>query len=82
MNCTLEEGIPEEVLQQTVEVAFDFHVEPFYGKPPELRTYTCRSKTKKGTTHFFRIASAYVIWRQVPKGEGTFFSFDWDDEKN
>ena len=22
-------------------------------------------KAKKGTTHFFRIASAYVIWRQV-----------------
>jgi hypothetical protein len=65
MNQALTEGVPDEVFQQAVEVAFDFHDEPFYGKTPELRTYTCRGKAKKGTTHFFRIASAYVIWRQV-----------------
>jgi hypothetical protein len=65
MNQALAEGIPEEVFQQAIEAACDFHDEPFYGKTPELRTYACRSKAKKGTTHFFRIASAYVIWRQV-----------------
>jgi len=26
---------------------------------------TCSGQAKKGTTHFIRIASAYVIWRQV-----------------
>ena len=26
---------------------------------------TCKGKAKAGTTHFVRIASAYVIWRQV-----------------
>ena len=65
MNQALSEGVPGEVFQQAVEIAFDFHDEPFYGKTPELRTYTCRGRAKKGTTHFFRIASAYVIWRQV-----------------
>jgi hypothetical protein len=26
---------------------------------------TCKTRAKDGTTHFFRIASAYVIWREV-----------------
>jgi putative transposase len=46
-------------------VALDLHDEPFYGKTPELRTYTCKGQAKAGTTHFFRIATAYVIWREV-----------------
>jgi putative transposase len=65
MNRALAEGVPDEVYQHKIEAAFDFHDEPFYGKTPELRTYACRGKAKKGTTHFFRIASAYVIWRQL-----------------
>jgi putative transposase len=65
VNQALAEKIPDEIFEQKLEVAFDFHDEPFYGKTPELRTYTCRGKAKKGTTHFFRIASAYVIWRDI-----------------
>jgi hypothetical protein len=30
-----------------------------------LLTYTRKAQAKDGTTHFFRIASAYVIWREV-----------------
>jgi len=65
MNLALAEGIPPEVFQKTLEVAFDFHDEPFYGKTPELRTYACRGKAKQGTTRFFRFGSAYVIWRDI-----------------
>ena len=43
----------------------DCHDEPFYGKTPEMRTYTCRDQAKKGTTRFFRIASASVMWRGI-----------------
>jgi hypothetical protein len=28
-------------------------------------SYTCKGRAQDGTTHFFRIASAYVIWREV-----------------
>ena len=48
-----------------LEVAIDTHDEPFYGKTSELLAYTCKDRAKAGTTHFFRIASAYVIWREV-----------------
>jgi hypothetical protein len=43
----------------------DTHDEPFYGKTPELLTYTRKGQAKAGTTHFFRIATAYVSWHEV-----------------
>jgi putative transposase len=46
-------------------MALDLHDEPFYGKTPELRTYACRGEAKEGTPHFYRIATLYVLWRQV-----------------
>lgn len=65
MNAALAECIPDRMPRTNVEVAIDFHDEPFYGKQPGLREVTCSGQAKKGTTHFIRIASAYVIWRQV-----------------
>jgi hypothetical protein len=65
MNATLAESIPTSMKRNGVEVAIDFHDEPFYGKRPELRAVACRGRAKKGTTRFIRIASAYVVWRQV-----------------
>jgi len=65
MNAVLAESIPITMKRSDVEVAIDFHDEPFYGKRPELLAVTCRGQAKKGTTHFIRIASAYVVWRQV-----------------
>jgi len=63
MNAALAAGLPDELPRGGMEVAIDFHDEPFYGKTPEARSYTCRSRAKDGTTHFLRIASASVIWR-------------------
>lgn len=65
MNAALAECIPDSMPRTQVEVAIDFHDEPFYGKQAGLRAVTCPGQAKKGTTHFIRIASAYVIWRQV-----------------
>lgn len=65
MNAALAECIPNSMPRTNVEVAIDFHDEPFYGKGAGLREVTCSGQAKKGSTHFIRIASAYVIWRQV-----------------
>ena len=65
MNAALVADLPAELSRDGVEVAIDFHDEPFYGKTPEMRTYTCRDRAKKGTTRFFRIASASVMWRGI-----------------
>jgi hypothetical protein len=65
MNAALAAALPGGMPRGGLEVAIDTHDEPFYGKTPELLTYTCPGQAKAGTTHFFRIASAYVIWREV-----------------
>ena len=65
MNTALQAAIPNGMPCGGLEVAIDIHDEPFYGKTPQLRAYTCKCRAQEGTTHFFRIASAYVIWREV-----------------
>jgi hypothetical protein len=64
-NAALAEGIPESMVRTGIEIAIDFHDEPFYGKTKDLRAVMCSGQAKKGTTHFVRIATVYVIWRQV-----------------
>jgi hypothetical protein len=64
-NAGLAACIPEEMPRQGLEMALDCHNEPFYGKTELLQRYTCRGEGKQGTTHFYRIARLYVIWRQV-----------------
>jgi putative transposase len=65
MNRALQAVLPSGMPRGGLEVAIDTHDEPFYGKTPQLRGYTCKTRAQAGTTHFFRIASAYVIWREV-----------------
>jgi putative transposase len=65
LNQALARHIPDKMPRGGLEIAIDFHDEPFYGKSVELSSYAVRDRAKKGTTHFYRIASAYVIWRQV-----------------
>lgn len=65
VNAGLARAIPVELPRRGREMALDWHDEPFYGKTPELRTYACRGQAKEGTTYFYRIASLYVMWRQV-----------------
>ena len=65
MNATLAAALPSALPRSGVEVAIDFHDEPFYGKDELARSYTCRDQAKQGTTRFMRIASASVIWRGI-----------------
>ena len=65
INEALASRLPPQLYSRRVEAAIDEHDEPFYGKTPELRAYTCRSKPKAGTGRFFRIVSLYVIYRQM-----------------
>ncbi len=65
MNAGLAACFPADLPPVGREMALDLHDEPFYGHTPELRTYACRGEAKEGTTYFYRVASLYVMWRQV-----------------
>lgn len=79
MNAALMRCIPPDLPRRGREMAIDYHDEPFYGKTPELRSYACRSAAKDGTTHFYRIASLYVMWRQVRMTLALTYVFPEDD---
>jgi hypothetical protein len=64
-NAALADCIPPEMPRRGLEMAIDFHDEPFYGKSQTLRAYTVRGEAHEGTTYFWRIATLYVIWRGV-----------------
>jgi len=64
-NAALASCIPDAMPRQGLEMAIDFHDEPFYGRSKNLQAYTCRGEAHDGTTYFWRIASVYVIWRGV-----------------
>ncbi len=64
-NQALVAHLPRRLWKRRLEIAFDFHDEPFYGQSPELLAYACRGPAKHGTTHFFRVVTAYVIWHGV-----------------
>ncbi len=64
-NAALAECIPIEMPRRGLEMVIDLHDEPYYGKSADVRAYTCRGEAHDGTTYFWRIASLYVIWRQV-----------------
>jgi hypothetical protein len=65
LNTALASAIPEQLARSGLDIAIDWHDEPFYGQTPELRTYVCRGQATQGTTRFFRMATAYLMWRDV-----------------
>lgn len=79
MNAALVACVPLELPRRGREMAIDYHDEPFYGKTPELRSYACRGQAREGTTHFYRLASLYVIWRQVRVTLAVTYVFPEDD---
>ena len=65
VECALNEAfrcdLPRKVRRAKLNLAFDTHDQPFYGKSQALLDMTRRGEARAGTTHFFRIASAYVM---------------------
>jgi hypothetical protein len=64
-NAALTECIPRQMPKAGLEMVIDFHDEPYYGKSEAVQAYTCRGEAQDGTTYFWRMATLYVIWRQV-----------------
>jgi putative transposase len=65
LNAALVGRVPKLLLKKPQEVAIDFHDEPYYGKQPQASGGWIRAQRRGGTTRFYRIATAYVIHRQM-----------------
>jgi putative transposase len=61
LNEALAQEIPKRVWRQERDIAIDLHDRPYYGSAPQEEALWVRGPTKKGTTRFHRLATAYVI---------------------
>ena len=61
LNAALAGEIPLRVWRQARDVAMDFQDRPYYGKTPQATGLWVRGRARDGTTHFYRVATAYVM---------------------
>jgi putative transposase len=73
MQIQLQAALPRRLWKKPLDLAMDFHDEPFYGKDPTLCAYACRGEAHQGTTWFYRVATVYVIHHQIPYTLGIVF---------
>jgi putative transposase len=59
VNAALADDIPLRVLTEARDVAIDLHDRPYYGTSPQAEGLWVRGEAKAGTTHFYRLATAY-----------------------
>jgi hypothetical protein len=64
-NACLQSALPRWLRRRALEVAIDLHDEPYYGHSPQETAFIVRGQAQRGTTHFYRVATAYVLQRGV-----------------
>ena len=73
LQTSLKADLPRRLWKRPLDLAMDFHDEPFYGKDATLCAYACRGEAYKGTTWFYRVATVYVVYHQIPYTLGIVF---------
>lgn len=63
LNDALGAALPARLYRAPQDVAIDFHDRPYYGKQSQAAGGWVRGRAKEGTTRFYRIATAYVMYR-------------------
>jgi IS4 transposase len=65
MNAALAAQIPRRVFKKGRDTAIDLHDQAYYGKTKQAAGLWVRAEAKDGTTRVYRVATAYVIWRDM-----------------
>lgn len=73
IRTQLQADLPRRLWKKPLDLACDFHDEPFYGKDPTLQAYACRGEAHQGTTWFYRVATVYVVHHHIPYTLGIVF---------
>lgn len=61
LNRALAWELPRRLWRKSRVLAIDMHDRPYYGKTSQEEGLWIRSRAKKGTTRFYRIATVYVV---------------------
>lgn len=65
LNRALVAKLPPRLWRRGQDVAMDFHDRPYYGKSPQEEGLWVRGQAKDGTTRFYRVATAYIIVKNL-----------------
>jgi hypothetical protein len=65
LNKALGSQIPSRVFKAPRDTAMDYHEQAYYGKTTQTEGLWIRAAAKDGTTRFYRVATGYVIWRDM-----------------
>jgi hypothetical protein len=63
LNAALATQIPRRVFKRARNTAIDYHDQAYYGKTEQEEGLWIRAAAKDGTTRFYRVATASVLWR-------------------
>lgn len=61
VNLALQASVSADLKRQPLEVAIDFHDQPYYGKSEQSEGLWVGAEAKNGTTKVYRVATLYVI---------------------
>jgi putative transposase len=61
LNEALASQVPARLRRKGQDIAMDLHDRPYYGKTSQEEGLWVGGKAKAGTTHFHRVATAYVF---------------------
>jgi len=61
LNGALVKDLPTTLWHKARQFSVDLHDEPFYGKDPQQQALWCGGEADRGTTRFYRVATAYVM---------------------
>jgi hypothetical protein len=61
LNEALTGDLPRNMRRRAWQVAIDWHLVPYYGRPYRSRNEICRSQPKQGTAQFHAYATACVV---------------------
>jgi Transposase DDE domain len=61
LNEALTDPLPGRMRRRSWEVAIDWHLQPYYGKPERSRNELYYGEPKQGTTKFHAYASACIV---------------------
>jgi len=61
INVGLQKSLSNDLIGEKLEVAMDFHDQPYYGKTEQAEGLWVGGQAKQGTTKMYRVGSAYVI---------------------
>jgi putative transposase len=61
LNEALASQVPARLRRKDQDIAMDLHDRPYYGKTSQEDGLWVGGRAKAGTTHFYRVATAYII---------------------